>query len=283
MNPPQRHRSSSRGSWNSSAPISFAAGRAPRTRRSSEFVVEAFVEGVVLKSVSASLQRQDLADAGLGDGRYGFVVNFDVALSREDLAELAVYGRAPDGERHRLRNIAPSTAAAPRRQAQFDVASPLPSFNSEQHPVFVLGAKRSGTSAIAQALLRSGRYAGQEEGHLLGLAGRLIELVGQHYEINEAEVVEQRNSFITRVPEKYFTDFIKGVFAHLAQSAFPSGYWLDKTPDASMVRITPLLKDIWPNAKFVFMKRRGVEHSASRARPNFPTARFRSAARIGAT
>src|SRR6202022_2510678 len=41
--------------------------------------------------------------------------------------------------------------------------------DSEQRPVFGLGAARSGTSAMAQALLKLGRYKGHQEGHLLDL------------------------------------------------------------------------------------------------------------------
>ena len=237
--------------------------------------IEAYVDDISLAAASASLYRPDLAEAGLGDGHYGFVLNFDVALPEEDIGELAVYARAPGGERHRLISIAPGPAEpAPQRQPKFEIAAPLPASNAAQRPVFILGAKRSGTSAVTQALLRSGRYAGQEEGHLLGLAGRLIELVEQHYEVNETEVTQQRNTFITRVPERYFFDSIKGVFAHLAEQVFPSGYWIDKTPNSAMVQLAPMLKEIWPKAKFVFMKRRGIENLVSRS-AKFPETAFR--------
>ena len=246
--------------------------RAPGQR----IAVEAYIDDVRLAGGRAALYRSDLAEARIGDGHYGFVLNFDVALSVEDLGEVAVYARWPEGERHTLPNIATPLAApeVATRQSKFEIASPLATFNAAQRPVFILGAKRSGTSAVTQALLRSGRYAGQDEGHLLGLVGRLIELVEQHYEANETEVTEQRNTFITRVPAKYFFDSIRGVFAHLAQSAFPSGYWIDKTPNSGMVQLAPLLKEIWPNAKFVFMKRRGIENLVSRSR-KFPEVAFR--------
>jgi hypothetical protein len=238
--------------------------------------VEAYIDDVRLAGGRAAFFRRDLADVGIGDGHHGFVLNFDVALSVEDLGEVAVYARTADGERHTLSSIAPPHAETdePKRQPKFNIAAPLATSNSVQRPVFILGAKRSGTSAVTQALLRSGRYAGQEEGHLLGLVGRLIELVEQHYEVNETEVTEQRNTFITSVPEKYFFDSIRGVFAHLTLSVFPSGYWIDKTPNSAMVQLAPLLKEIWPNAKFVFMKRRGIENLVSRSR-KFPETAFR--------
>jgi hypothetical protein len=51
-----------------------------------------------------------------------------------------------------------------------------------------------------------------------------------------------------------------------ARLLFPTGRWLDKTPSTNMVFLAPRFRRIWPNARFVFMKRRAVENIASRMR-----------------
>ena len=50
----------------------------------------------------------------------------------------------------------------------------------ESYPVFVVGAARSGTSAMAQALVKATRYQGFAEGHVLDIAIRVGNAVEQH-------------------------------------------------------------------------------------------------------
>ncbi len=49
--------------------------------------------------------------------------------------------------------------------------------------------------------------------------------------------------------------------------------WLDKTPGAAMINTSPHLREVWPEARFVFMKRRGIENVMSRIK-KFPILTF---------
>jgi hypothetical protein len=71
------------------------------------------------------------------------------------------------------------------------------------------------------------------------------------------------------VPIDVFHNLIRRSYVQLAWDLFPTNYWLDKTPTVEMVRAAPLLRQLWPNARFIFMKRRVIENVMSRRR-KFP-------------
>jgi len=52
----------------------------------------------------------------------------------------------------------------------------------------------------------------------------------------------------------------------LANQPFSSAHWVDKTPNLDIVRSADILYRIWPEAKFIYMKRRGIENVMSRLR-----------------
>ena len=135
-----------------------------------------------------------------------------------------------------------------------------------QFPVFVLGPARSGTSAMALGLLDSGRYSGYGEGHLLPLAHDLLATADTYYR-RYAEA--GADTLLGRVPIAAFQSLIRRSFVQLARDVFPTRFWLDKTPTVAMVHAAPLMKELWPNARFIFMKRRVIENVLSRLR-KFP-------------
>jgi hypothetical protein len=142
-------------------------------------------------------------------------------------------------------------------------------------PVFVLGSRRSGTSVITHALLRHTRYRGLHEGHVFDLAALLNGALETFY--NFKSDVLQNPTFemmIREVPRSYFDDAIAQMFRDLAAKRFSHPFWLDKTPTPEMVRAAPTLAAIWPNARFIFMRRRALENVASQIR-KFPGESFR--------
>jgi hypothetical protein len=128
-----------------------------------------------------------------------------------------------------------------------------------------MGPARSGTSAITLALLESGSYIGTGEGHLMQLAHGLLSVIDQHYRRAGSE----GSTILARVPSDAFQRFIRRAFIKLAANLFPTPCWLDKTPTVEMVRASVLMKELWPNARFIFMKRRVIENVLSRRR-KFP-------------
>jgi len=205
--------------------------------------------------------RHDLRAADIGDGSHGFNIDLTGAHLEEDAAE-AVEAHAVSGA---------ESAQLPRSQGRANRAVDLvagrmmPVADEAQFPLFILGPARSGTSAIALALLRSGHYKGMGEGHLFPMVHALLGTIDNHYERYE----ESQETLLARVPRQSFQEFIRRGLVQLAKELFPTPYWLDKTPTVEMVRSALLMRELWPNARFIFMKRRVIENVLSRQR-KFP-------------
>jgi hypothetical protein len=209
----------------------------------------------------ADVQRNDLHAAGIGDGAHGFAIDLREAdITAEDVAALEVHAIS-GAEIIKLSRIQRASADI------IDLLSdPLgPTSDESQFPVFVLGSARSGTSAITLALLESRAYVGSGEGHLMPLANMLLTTIDQHYR----HVGYDPNTTLGRVSIDAFQRLVRRSFVQLARDLFQATRWLDKTPTVEMVRAAPLMKEIWPNAKFIFMKRRAIENVLSRQR-KFP-------------
>ena len=209
----------------------------------------------------ADIARHDLLLAGIGDGKHGFAIDVSEAhFSPEQAAALEVH--AISGvEVTRIQRV----QAAP--ELIFDLKSEpdMPTSDASQFPVFIMGPARSGTSAITLALLESGSYVGTGEGHLMPLAHGLLSLIDQHYRRAGGD----GNTALGRVSSDAFQKLVRRAFVKLASELFPMPRWLDKTPTVEMVRASVLMRELWPNARFIFMKRRVIENLLSRRR-KFP-------------
>ncbi len=214
-----------------------------------------------LASGFADIDRKDLLSAGMGDGKHGFNIDIsDTAISAEDAAQLVVHGicGAEIGELARA-------MVAPERIVDLTSNPDEPASDLRQRPAFILGPARSGTSAMTLALLASGAYLGTGEGHLLPLAHALLGTVDTYYRRR----AEDPHTLLGQVPNEAFQKLIRRSFVRLAADLFPTRRWLDKTPTVEMVRASVLMKELWPNARFIFMKRRVIENVLSRQR-KFP-------------
>ena len=248
--------------------------------------IQAFVDDETIAVGVADLFRVDLAIPGEDEGLHGFVLNLSDRISEDEQQRLVVTGTGSNGIEFPLITLpnARQAETAPAEPPQPSVIqeviekeSPLfglfpDSSEPAHHPVFVLGSARSGTSAIAQGLLRATRYSGQEEGHLLDLINPIFEALQTHYD-NRGEEWLHRATMIAEVPQQYFRDGFQQLMVVLARRLFPSGFWLDKTPGPAMILAAPLLKKVWPEARFIFMKRRAIENIQSRIR-KFPQGAF---------
>ncbi len=223
--------------------------------------VEVFIGERLVGSALANLFRDDLQKSLVGKGDHAFIINFNEALPESDLTKLRVqafHGLIGKRELPHL-SVAfpglPEVCSAPAIEYALNVLA-------LHEPVFILGAARSGTSALAQSLLKTGYYEGFQEGHLLDLAGTLLGAIRTHYERNGEET--SRDTLIAKVPIRVLDHGTKDQFRGIANLLFPSGRWIDKTPRREMIKTAPLLREIWPNAKIVFLKRRAIENISSR-------------------
>ena len=241
-----------------------------RSDEDAHVFIEVTSDAVLLGTTEANLFRADLLQANFGRGDHGFILNFPELLDRQSVASLEITARSSGTGRTVLNAI-------PARVHQDAPASAVASQNriaghpSRQRPLFILGAARSGTSALAQSLLKIGAYEGYEEGHFFNLCFDLVRRVSSYYEENGEETFRQ--TMLAHVPQEFVIESIKDVFRATTRLRFPGGTWLDKTPGPGMVRAAGLFSDIWPEARFVFMKRRAIENIASRCR-KFPDTPF---------
>ncbi len=228
-----------------------------------------------LGTITADLFRHDLVSVGIGEGDHGFVFNFTTPLDAAELDEIRAQTRAPDGSRVELPRLPPPEGAAPVAAPEPAELLHFPGIASDptQYPVFVLGSARSGTSAMAQALLKLESYRGYEEGHMLDLLAHWAERLRNFYNLKHDETLPGRNTMIEQVPRQYLQDALNHVFVDLARQLFSHGHWVDKTPNSDAIYLAPRFRELWPSARFIFMRRRALENLASRAR-KFPEYNF---------
>lgn len=259
-----------------------------RVQPSKHLSVEILCDAQTLGRATASLYRSDLQDLGYANGDHGFVLNFSKRVPERELGTISAYivedearilqlrppesgpGTAVDKPTHGIKNIAAVVESSQVVIPKTTVAAILRNTGSfhdeEQYPIFVLGATRSGTSAMAYGLIASTKYYGYEEGHLFDVLALLSVTVDRFYAARAIEWSTSRNTMIDAVPVELFEAQLDALVASLARQVFPVPYWIDKTPNSNMIRLAPRFLNIWPNARFIFMKRRAIEQILSSER-----------------
>ena len=146
-------------------------------------------------------------------------------------------------------------------------------FREKTRPVFILGSVRSGTSALGMALRDGAGIVSEHEGHVTTLMQMLFQtldrVVGNfppeaRYLINSLDAEDLRSE-------------IKSYFLRFVAKHCPEGLWADKSPDdfegAPAIRSAPTLLEMFPNARSIYCKRRGIENVLSRL-TKFPQVPF---------
>jgi hypothetical protein len=125
------------------------------------------------------------------------------------------------------------------------------------------------------ALREGAGIKGFNEGNVAHLLPALIEAVERHFaRFRPPGDPGRRPTMVANLPASVVVNGIKNVFGAAFMRTFGEGRWLDKTPGGkSMVRACPVLREIFPRARFIFCKRRGVENILSRQR-KFPDVAF---------
>ncbi len=220
-----------------------------------------------LGSAIAKNYRPDLAKARIGRGDHGFVFRLHEEF---DVASLdSIVARVHDGSDSRETQVLPRFSA--RRVAErtgVSAADSAPVYNDPtQFPIFVLGAPRSGTSAVTQALIAATPYTGFQEGHVIDVLSPLLYALQRFYNSKKDDIeIPGRYTMIKKIPQEYFINGIGELMVKAVEPLFPGKYWCEKTPNADMIWSAPQLLRLWPNAKFIFCKRRPFENLASRIR-----------------
>jgi len=225
-----------------------------------------------LGGTRADIFREDLKEGGIGHGDHAFVFDFLDVLDSEDLSNLTVRVVTPDGA-----VLLPRLVYTPMETVYLpEAVEPVfgdPISDTDQHPLFILGSARSGTSAFSEAIVATGKFWGQAEGHMLDIVAHLRDSVRAFYAQKEREGAIDGENFISRVPMESLQVSLRRLFVDMMRATVPSPYWFDKTPNHNMIQMAPHFLAMWPNAKFVFLKRRAFEFLESRRR-KFPDLSF---------
>jgi hypothetical protein len=144
----------------------------------------------------------------------------------------------PRGER-------PASMPVARQDDDFPlVAYPQP------RPVFVLGAGRSGTSAMVGAMRAAG-IEGAHEGHVFPMLSAMLGKVSKAIGRSNARLA-CRSAADSTLRQCYGGD--------------RPGTWLAKTPDHPMIGCVELIKTVYPHARFIMMRRHPISFTESRRR-----------------
>ncbi len=138
-------------------------------------------------------------------------------------------------------------------------------------PVFIVGSARSGTSILVDGLFAAG-YAGHREGHFLTLLRAFDRATDRQIQVHG-----QPNPKVLagRVDWPAFKQDMFQLFKRHTEALHPVAPWLDKTGGPDMIEAIPVLRHIWPEARFIFAKRRAIENILSRLK-KFPARDFES-------
>jgi hypothetical protein len=179
----------------------------------------------------------------------------------------------PAGSQSPNAQLAPAAAAAPAQAgASGSLFAPATRVQASaadtaalSTPVFIVGSPRSGTSILINGLLAAG-YKGFREGNFLTLLRVFENAINRHI-----EVFGQAGGQVmaSRVDWPVFKRAMFEAFKSQVEALNPVSPWMDKTGNPEMIEAIPQILKLWPNAVFIFAKRRGIENIMSRLK-KFP-------------
>jgi hypothetical protein len=126
---------------------------------------------------------------------------------------------------------------------------------SEDLKVFILGPARSGTSAMFYAMQTVFGLDGDGESHIMPGFQRVVFTFARYAEgFRGAEGV-----MANRLDPYAFRQLVMGHVRIIYGQMFPGGAFVDKTPGAEAIAGTPLIRDCFPQARIIVMRRSGIE------------------------
>lgn len=135
-------------------------------------------------------------------------------------------------------------------------------------PIFILGPHRSGTSHLRKSISGALNIPSFTEGYIwpvLTGANQSMDHVlngilgGEDNEVG-------KNFTIKQFGRKTILERLSIALDKLHQEKLGTSQWLDKTPGEEMIRSLPIIADYYPEARFIFMQRNGIDNVLSRAR-----------------
>jgi hypothetical protein len=127
----------------------------------------------------------------------------------------------------------------------------------DQRPVFIVGARYSGTRTMTESLRSGAGWFGWPEGHLFATLPVLLSAVSKTWQDICDYEGEPKDSFALGQVDVYrilnhMVQLANQTYAD-APGAREGGRWVDNSPGTEGLIVVPLLGHLYPNAKFIFM------------------------------
>ena len=126
---------------------------------------------------------------------------------------------------------------------------------SEPLKLFIYGPARSGTSISQNAARKVLGLPGRGEGHVFTIYQRLIH---QYFKYAKG-FTEKRGALARELSARAFKTRMIEEIRELYARAYKSDSFVDKTPGAEPMLATPLVLETFPDARFIVIKRTGIE------------------------
>jgi hypothetical protein len=152
---------------------------------------------------------------------------------------------------------APGEPEPQRMGYRFDV-SRLARF-PDQRPVFVVGARYSGAGTLSKALCAGADWLGWEEGHLFSTLPFILSTIKKTWdEVGKYETGPKEDYALGQVDAYQIMNQILQVTNRTYAGAAAARHvprWVDNSPTIEGVMVVPLLGQVYPQAKFIFLHR----------------------------
>ena len=155
----------------------------------------------------------------------------------------------------------------------------------DSRPIFVVGAARSGTTIVGDALRFGAGIPGAREGFVYSTAYLLLTQVDELWQrigprlerlVEDDGDDPDNQRAIARFDFRAYQAHCLRHFHELSSQG--EEVWIDKTPDVYMVHASPILAAMYPRARWVWVQRNGIEVLDSRRRTH-PEMTFAEACR----
>ncbi len=149
--------------------------------------------------------------------------------------------------------------------------------SSDKKIIFIVGSPRSGTSILGNALRQVlNADSSFSEGHVLAILPELEASVRNYYASTPASKLE--GFMLSHMNQNLLVHQLHQTIKRQYEQLLDSQWIVDKTPGIPMLQALPSIQMMWPQAHFIFAKRRGIENINSRLQ-KFPQESFENHAR----
>lgn len=209
------------------------------TPEAGPLVIEVLHSGTSIGKTAAQSFRPDVEKVGYGDGHCGFTFKLPPMLVEVDPSEIEL-------------RLAGTEIYLSQRTG---VIASVPKVEYGSGSVFILGPARSGTSVMLLALQNVLGLSGLGESHVPQIFQRMI---FQFYEYAQ-KFAGDDGVLASKINFEEFRSYILMYLQQFYYTQFKGEAFVDKTPGLEALVGAPFIREAFPLAKIIVMKRNGIE------------------------